>query len=187
MTQKFLLSALLFFSVFIGFAQPIYTVKNGLASFFSAAPLENIEAKNTSIKGILNTSTKEVHLIIPIRQYKFEKALMEEHFNENYLESEKFPNATYDGVINESIDFTKDGVYEVTSTGKLNIHGVDQQRTEKGKLTIKGDEISLETEMKVKLADFKIEIPKLVFQNIAEVVDVKFSATLKPYKKPEKK
>ena len=183
MKKKFWFYLFTFLFSFASYAQPIFMAKNGFASFFSAATLENIEGKNNSAKGILNISNNEIHLIVPIRQFKFEKALMEEHFNENYLESEKFPNANYDGKINETIDFTKDGVYEVTSTGKLKMHGVEQERTEKGKLTILGKEIRLQCDMKIKVADFKIEIPKLVFQNIAEMVDVKLDIPFVPFKK----
>lgn len=183
MKKLIIFAALCSGSYALSFAQPVYMAKDGFISFFSAATLENIEGKNNSVRGILNTSNNEIHLIVPMRQFKFEKALMEEHFNENYVESDKFPNGSYDGKINEKIDFTKDGTYEVTSTGKLKIHGVEQERTEKGKLTVQGNSIRLECDMKVKVADFKIEIPKLVFQNIAEIVDVKMKLSFAPYKK----
>lgn len=187
MKRKIFISGVLLLLFSSGFGQSVFTVKSGLITFFSSAPLENIEASNNSPKGMIITASSEVHFIIPIRQFKFAKKLMEEHFNENYLESHKFPTASFDGKINEQIDFTKDGTYDITSTGKLNIHGVEKEITEKGKLIISGSELRLKSEMKVALADYKIEIPKLVNQNLAEVIDVKIDILFIPYKKEEKK
>lgn len=166
--------------------QTIFVTKGGKVSFFSSTPLEDIAAENNSTKGILNIAKHEVHLIVPVRQFKFPKSLMEEHFNENYMESEKFPTATYDGIINEKPDLTKDGSYEVTTTGKLTIHGVSKDVTEKGKLVVKGKSITLTAAMKVKVADFNIQIPQVVFQNIAEVIDVKMDIPFEEYVKPAK-
>lgn len=162
----------------------IYTAKTCNISFFSEAPLENIEAKNSAAKPIFNTNSNELALRVPIKGFMFDKTLMQEHFNENYMESEKYPYSSFKGKINETIDYTKDGTHKVTVTGKLDMHGVEKDRTIPGTLTIKGNEITLNTEYDVKLADHKIEIPKLVFQNISESVKVKMVAVLQPYKKP---
>jgi polyisoprenoid-binding protein YceI len=107
---------------------------------------------------------------------------MEEHFNEKYMESEKYPNSIFSGKINETIDYTKDGSYDVTVTGKLNIHGVEQLRTFKGKVMVKDQSIQLISDFKVKLADHNIDIPKLVVAKIAEVIDVHVDTTLIPKK-----
>ena len=165
------------------FAQPIYLSKTGEASFFSETPLENIDAHSKIVTSVLNTTSKEVVFKIKVRTFKFEKALMEEHFNEKYLESDKYSDATFIGKINETIDFTKDGVYQITATGKLNIHGIAKDRTEKGTLTIKNGQISISASFIVTLKDFKIEVPQLVMQNIAETIAVKVSADYMPYKK----
>jgi len=108
---------------------------------------------------------------------------MEEHFNENYMESEKFPNAEFKGKINEKVDYKKDGEYKVTVTGKLTIHGVVKERTIEGKITIKGDEITISTTFMVHIADHNIEIPSVVVKNIAEDVKVTVSSVLEPFKK----
>jgi hypothetical protein len=151
--------------------------------FFSEAPLENIEADNNVSTSILNTSSGDLVLQVPNISFKFEKPLMEEHFNENYMESDKYPKSTFKGKINEKIDFTKDGEYKVTVTGILNIHGVEKQRTIDGKIIVKNGEIKAVSEFVIHVADHKIEIPQLVMQNIAEHVKVSIDCTYEPYKK----
>lgn len=179
MRTLILLSCIIFSSIYAN-AQ-IYSTKNGIVSFFSEAPLENIEAVSNVLNSFMNTTTGEVVFIVPITSFKFEKDLMREHFNENYMESDKYPQAIYKGKINEKIDFSKDGTYEVTCTGKLTIHGVEKERTEKGTLTIKGEKVSLESSFSVLVKDFNIEIPKLVFENIAETILIKVSSSYTPY------
>lgn len=141
-------------------------------SFFSEAPLENIQALNKEGKSIINFSNKEVVAVVPIRGFHFEKSLMEEHFNENFMESDRFKTATLKAKFNEEIPFNKDGVYTITASGKLNIHGVEKDYTIPGELTIAGDKISVKSKFKVRVADHKIEIPQLVIKNIAEVVEI---------------
>lgn len=170
----------IFFAPAYLFAQPIFTAVSSDVYFFSAAPLENIEATNKDAKSLLNTGTKEVAVIIGIRQFKFEKPLMEEHFNENYMESDKYKTADFKGKINEQIDFTKDGEYDVTVTGNLTIHGVTQERTIPGKITINGNSIKVNSKFPVALKDHNIKIPKAVIKNIAESVDVTVNIIYEP-------
>lgn len=162
------------------YAQTLYTSTSSEISFFSEAPLENIQAVNKDAKSLINTSNNEIAVIIGIRSFKFEKALMEEHFNENYMESDKYKTAVFKGKINEAIDFSKDGTYNVSATGNLNIHGIDQERTLKGTITIKGNMTVLNSKFKVALKDHKIKIPKAVVSNIAEVVDVTVTINYEP-------
>ena len=161
----------------------IYMAKSCEVSFFSAAPLENIEAVNKNARPVLNTSTGDIQVKIPISNFKFAKPLMEEHFNENYMETEKYPNAIFKGKIQEKVDYAKDGEYKVTVKGNLEIHGVTKERTLEGTLTVKGNQIMIATKFPVHVADHKIEVPSLYVQNIAEDVDVKLNATLEPYQK----
>ena len=165
------------------YSQSIFVCHNGEVTFFSEALIENIDATSNSMNSILNTSNNEIVFVVPMTSFKFKKALMHDHFNEKYVESDKFPNGTYKGKINETIDFKKDGEYDITSSGTLTIHGVEKQRTEKGKLIIKNGEIKIQSEFNVAVKDHHIEIPKLVMQNIADTVKVNFSATYAPYKK----
>src|SRR5687768_6756891 len=142
------LSAILICSTL--FAQ-IYTTKTCQVSFFSEAPMENIEAHNKVSFPILNTANREIAIRVPITGFVFEKSLMQEHFNENYMESGKYPNAVFKGTINEAIDFKKSGTHKVTVTGKLDIHGVTQDRTLDGTITINGEEITFASNFNVKV------------------------------------
>ncbi len=164
------------------FAQ-IYVAKTCEVSFFSASPLENIEAIAKAPKTFLNTSTNDVQIQITNTAFMFEKPLMQEHFNENYMESEKYPNTIFKGKINEKVDFTKDGEHKVTVTGKMSMHGVDKDITINGVVKVKAGEITISSTFKVHVADYKIKVPSLYIQNIAEDVDVKLNAVMGPIKK----
>lgn len=163
--------------------QSIYNCRDGVASFYSETPIENIDATSNGMSVVLNVSTGDIVLIVPYTSFKFKKALMQEHFNEKYMESDKFPNATFKGKIAQPVNATKDTIMEVSASGLFNCHGVEKTRTEKATLTIKDGKISLSSNFKVALKDHNIEVPKVVIQNIAEIIDVKIAATLIPYKK----
>lgn len=157
--------------------------ETSVVTFFSKSPLEDIEATNKKAAVILDATTGDLQSVITIKMFKFKNALMEEHFNENYMESTKFPNAMFKGKVNEKIDLTTDAPQKVTATGKLTIHGVTKDVTLEGTITKKGDAIALETKFKVKVADYDIKVPSLYVKNIAEVVDVTLTSTIKPYVK----
>lgn len=153
-------------------AQDLYKATDGEISFFSEAPVENISAINKDVKALINAKNNEVAFIVTNVGFKFEKPLMEEHFNENYMESHKYKVSVFKGKIIDEVDFTKDGTYEVTAKGTLDIHGVTVEREIKGTLTISNGKINLTTEFDVALKDHKIKIPKVVVKNIAEVIKV---------------
>lgn len=160
----------------------IYHTASGKISFFSKTPVEDIDAKSNSTVVLLNTKNNEMVFKVQNTSFNFPNKLMEEHFNEKYMESEKYINSIFSGKINETIEYTKDGSYEVTVTGKLNIHGVEQIRTINGKVVVKDQTIQLISDFKVIVADHKIDIPKLVTAKIAEVIDVHVDTTLIPRK-----
>lgn len=162
-------------------AQLVSTL-TGAASFFSSTPVEDISAQSKKLLGVLNTKTNELAFSITNTTFDFPNKLMQEHFNEKYMESEKYPASTFKGKINESVDLTKDGEYNVTVTGKLNIHGVEQDRTIPGKIVVKDGKIKVTSDFIVKVADHKIAIPKLVIENIAEEIKVSIGAELLPKK-----
>ncbi len=153
-------------------AQDLYKSSHGKVTFFSEAPLENIQATNAAVTSVLKPATGEVAFSIPVRSFKFDKALMEEHFNENYLETEKFPQATFTGKLNQQVDLQSAAEQQVTVDGTLTIHGVARKRQFPVTLRVQQGKITGHSKFQVKLADHQIEIPRLVFQNIAEVVDV---------------
>jgi hypothetical protein len=162
-------------------AQKFWHTTNGKIDFFSKTPVEDIEAHSTACGAMLNTETGKIAFKVPIKSFHFPNKLMEEHFNENYMESEKYPEGTFSGSIEPLVDFSKPGVYPVTAKGKLKIHGVEVDREFKGTITVNADKsANLECEMTVPLADHKIERPQLVLVKIAEVIAVKTNFLLKP-------
>ena len=175
---RFLLVCLVLFFCHLGHAQK-FTVEKSNVTFFSKATVEDIRADNTKLASIFNTSTGEVAFSIPIKDFEFEKALMKEHFNEKYLETEKYPKATFQGKFSGySIDAA--GVQSVTAQGKLTIHGVTKEVTIEGTLENAVGKINAKSKFNVKLEEFKIKIPQLLWQNIAEQVEVSIDITYKP-------
>lgn len=168
----FLALAGLFLIQSISIAQKVYVSKTSEVSFFSKTPLKDIDADNKASVAILNIETKDIAIKIPVKSFIFPNKLMQEHFNENYLETEKFPFSTFRGKINETIDLNVDGKVKVSATGKMNIHGVDRDKTITGTATIKDKKITLDSIFEVVLVDFNIDIPKIVFEEIAEKVRV---------------
>lgn len=160
-------------------AAKLYVFESGSINFFSETPVENIAAETKSYAAALKPTTKQFAFSVQISGFQFEKKLMQEHFNENYMESEKYPKATFAGVIIEDVDILKDGVYELSAKGKLNIHGVEQERTIPVALTSKGGALSFNSTFQVKLVDHNIEVPSIVVTNIAEIIDVKVVGVLK--------
>ncbi len=158
--------------LYTGLKAQMFSTSAGNVSFYSKTPLEDIAAVNTQVLAVLNLK-REVAVVITNTGFEFPNKLMQEHFNEKYVESEKYPQSTFKGKINEEIDLTQDGAYKVTVTGKLNIHGVEQIRTIPGTLTVKGGNIRFQSNFKVKNVDHKIEIPTVVMAKIQEEIDVK--------------
>lgn len=164
-------------------SQNLFIAQNSEVQFFSETPLENIQASNKKISSLLNTSTGELAVKMNIKDFHFPNQLMEEHFNENYMETEMYPTATFKGKMQEAIDYTKDGTYAVTSQGTLTMHGVTKARLLKGTLVVKGNQLLLTCDFDVPLADHKIEVPTLVIAKIADVIAVKAKYSFVPYQK----
>ncbi|RYD81291.1 MAG: YceI family protein [Sphingobacteriales bacterium] len=152
----------------------IFVTRTGHIWFFSQAPLENIEAHNRQASSSLNITTGEMAFQVLIKGFEFEKALMQEHFNENYLESTKFPKATFKGKISDlkKVRFNKVGTYNIDVEGELTIHGVTKQITAPATIVVSKDGIQATSIFKVALKDYNVAIPSLVKDKIAEVVDV---------------
>lgn len=176
---------LFFVALALNTSAQIYKAKSGgtTVNFYSKSPLEDIEATNKSAIVVLNSKTGDLQCAVTIVNFKFKNALMEEHFNENYMESEKYPKATFKGKINEPVDYTKDGEVKVTVTGKMEIHGVTKDETYSGTIKKVGNELFLDCLFKVKVADYNIKVPSLYVKNIAEVIDVDYKCVLEPFEK----
>jgi polyisoprenoid-binding protein YceI len=155
-----------------------YFSKTGKISFYSEASLEKIEAHNTSASTVIDASTGTLEWGVLIQGFKFEKALMQDHFNENYMESSVYPKAKFKGKIDNlsAVNFKKDGQYPVNVSGQLEMHGVIKQVAVPATITIKGGAVSARSKFSVLLADYKIEIPKLVADKISEKVTIEVSA-----------
>lgn len=150
----------------------------GHTSFSSKTPLEDIDADNHKTQAVLNPATGEVAIRMNMKDFTFENKLMQEHFNENYMESGKYPVATFAGKITKTIDYSQNGENDVSATGKFTVHGVTQNRTIEGKLKIESGKIFITSTFQVALADHKIEIPQLVFVKVAQTIQVKAQYTL---------
>lgn len=161
----------------------LYVCENGKARFYSETPVENIEGTSNSVISAINIANNQVQYKIPMTSFVFKWALMQDHFNENYVESGKYPYATFKGKINESIDWTKDGSYDISATGVLNIHGIDKTITEKGTLIISKGVVTIKNSFSVMLSDYNVEIPNLVKDKIRERQDITVDCIYKPYVK----
>ena len=158
------------------FGQEYYT-KNGRISFYSKAPVENISADNNQVISVLNMQTAVLQFSVLNNAFHFPKAMMEQHFNSDYMESDKFPSSTFKGMITDisNVDIAKDGTYNVNVTGSLNIHGASKNITTPGTITIKDGKISGASTFKILLKDYNIKIPAIVKNNISENIEITVS------------
>lgn len=179
MRKSILTAAVAFFIIATSFTGK-YMTKNGKVSFYSDAPMEKIEAKNSQVNAAIDTESGSVLYKVLIKSFIFEKALMQEHFNENYMESDKFPTAMFKGTITnlKEINFEKDGKYTAKVSGDMTIHGVTKKITSDGSITVKGKTIHVQSKFKVKLADYNISIPGAVTGKIAEQVEITVDSEL---------
>lgn len=162
-----------------------YITRNGRITFFSKAPVENIEANNNEVTSILDTRKGEFAFSALIKSFKFSKALMEEHFNENYLESNTFPKANFKGTITDlsKVHFSSDGTYPVTVKGDLTIHGVTKNIEVPGTITVSQGKISASSKFSVKVKDYNIKIPNTVVNNISEMINITVDCKYEPFKR----
>ncbi|MFY9241404.1 MAG: YceI family protein [Polaribacter sp.] len=171
-----------FLFVTISNSQERYLTRNGAINFFSKAPMEDITADNNQVLSIIDATKSQMAISILMKSFLFEKALMQEHFNENYVESDKFPKATFKGTI---LNF--DDVNETTSKkqvkGILTIHGVSKEITIEANMKRTVDTILVDGDFLVNLEDFEIEIPSVVAKNIAKNIKVTFNFNHTPFKK----
>ena len=156
----------------MSFGQTLYRTSVGEVSFFSKTPALDIEALNKKAGAILNAGTRDLAIQMKITDFQFPNKLMQEHFNENYMESERFPTAKFAGKIAEEIDLSKPGTYLVTAAGNMTIHGVTKPVTVKGSIVATANEMRVTFAFTVLTEDYKIEVPTLVFNKIAEVIEV---------------
>ena len=162
-----------------------YITKNGMVKFYSESPMETIEAINKQVNAAFDTETGDMVFKVLIKGFEFEKALMQEHFNENYMHSDDFPNSTFIGKVSNlnDLDFTTDAKYEVTVEGDLTIKGVTNKVSAKGTFTLEDGKILADAVFPVTLSDYEVKIPGAVVDNIAETVEVTVALSLDKYQK----
>lgn len=161
----------------LSFAQKLIT-KEGVIEIFSKTQLFTIEAKNSSVASILNLENGEVVASTLVRSFKFKEALVEEHFNENYMESHLYPKAMFSGRIEDfsKVDLSKPGTYSIIISGKLTIHGQTNELVTPGEITVKDNMITGKTSFKVSLQAYKIKIEESYKDRIKD--DVQLDVTL---------
>lgn len=178
--KKILVLAAFAFAAINTFAQVKYLTRTGHVSFFSDAALEDIEAHNHQTTALLDASTGKLAYKVPIKSFEFQKALMQEHFNENYLHSDKFPEATFDGTIEDisKVDFNKSGTYKVTVKGKLTIHGVTKDVSVPGEVIVDaaGKKVTTKANFNIALADYGIKNDKV--QKIADNIEIRVNTEM---------
>lgn len=163
-----------------------YFTRDGKVKFdaTSASSPEKIEGLSKTGTCVLDAKSGKMQWAVLIKGFQFEKVLMEEHFNENYLESDKYPKATFLGQITNlnEINFTKDGTYNAVVSGKMTVHGVTKDLNTNGALTVSNGTIKLNAGFSLLLSDYQISIPSLVNDKVAKEAKVLIDATLTPMK-----
>lgn len=178
-TMKYVLGMLIALSAFAFTTdQKIYQTKSGKVSFFSATLIENIAAVNNQVDSKLSNNGQMIFQLA-IRGFRFENATMQEHFNENYMESDKFPKAVFKGKITNiaEVNFDKDGTYKTAVAGELEIHGVKQNVTATGTIDVKAGKVAAKSSFKIKLADYGIKgtlIGDKIAKELTITVDCKY-------------
>ena len=175
-TMKNIITAFVLFIITLSANAQILMTKNATISFHSHTFLENVDAVNNNVMAVIDGAKKNIAFSLLMKQFDFPKKLMQTHFNENYVESDKFPKATFSGAYAENADLAKDGSYTLTVNGKLTIHGVTKQVQIPATLTVKAGAISGETTFKLNPADYNIEIPFIVRDKIEKENTVKVKA-----------
>ena len=184
MLKKTVIVAGLIAAVLSAQAQDKYFTKTGSIQFYSKAPLEDIEAKNKTVAAILDTKTGALQFSVLMKGFEFPKALMQEHFNENYIESDKYPKAEFKGSVtnNSAINYAADGSYTAQVKGSLTIRGITKDIKTTGTLKVDGGKIDANSVFNVLVSDYKIKIPSLVKDKISNTIKVTVDCRLEPLK-----
>ena len=161
-------------------AQAKYMTKTGVISFFSASIMEDIEARNNKVAAVLDLSTGQLAFAVPVREFQFKRTLMQEHFNENYMESEKYPKATFTGQVVNAAQVLKlppTASQNVEVEGQMTLHGVSHKVAVSGTLQQRDGQLIVFAYFNIAPADYAIDIPLLVREHIAKSVSVRVSLT----------
>ena len=165
-------------------AQDKFFTKSGNIQFASKGAIETIEATHRSVTCVLDSKTGDIQFAVLMKGFEFRKALMQEHFNENYVESDKYPKAEFRGQIanNSEVNYAKDGTYTVHIKGKLTLHGQTKDVEADGKITVKDGKLQASSKFKILMSEYGIDIPGTVTQNMSDTINITVSCTLEPLK-----
>ncbi len=171
---------LLFVCVSLTANAQLFSTRNGFIGFYSETPFENIVAENNQVYAIMDVSKKTIAFSMLMKSFVFQKELMQVHFNEDYIESDKFPKANFTGSFTETIDPSKNGNFIVHVSGTMTMHGIAKPFTATASLVINNNTIDGTSNFTINPADFNIKIPSLVRKKIAQLIDVKIKVSLHP-------
>ena len=159
-------------------AQSRYKVSEPEVTFFAGTPLEDIDANSDKLAGVIDAEKKTFAFRIAMNTFQFKRELMQEHYNENYLETDKYPNADFKGSIKGDFDLSSDGVYQVQADGMFTIHDVEKAYDVPATITVRDGKISILAKFPIQLEDHNIDRPKIVLMKIAEKADVTVTGSL---------
>jgi hypothetical protein len=182
MPRRFLITIIFLLLLSSSFKDPVnvFNISRGNISFSSDAPLELIKAESNELKGLISTENKQFAFSVKVRSFKgFNSGFQKDHFNENYRETDRYPDATFSGKIIEDVDFTKNNTLTVRAKGILTVHGVPKERIIKSDMTIKNGAVFIKSNFTVLLADHNIPIPKVVHEKLSSEIKVEVNSELK--------
>lgn len=165
-------------------AQSRFFTKTGVIRFFSKAPLEDIEAVNKTVTAVLDAGSGALQFSVQMKSFAFAKALMQQHFNENYVESDQYPRATFKGSLKDksAVQYTKYGTYPVTVVGSLTLHGITRQLQVPGTLQVAGEKLLGQSTFTLQLSDYNISIPALVKDKVSNTITISVQLDMQPLK-----
>lgn len=168
---KVSLIAIFLLGIFFPASAQRYVAENGFITFFSQAPVENIEADNNNVTSLFSADNGTIAFSVPIKEFQFEKKLMQEHFNDKYMESDRFPRATFAGKVT-GYTLSSPGLQSVRAKGKLTIHGIVKEVDIPGTLEVKNNNLIIKTKFKVLNKDYGIVIPQILWKNVSEEIEI---------------
>lgn len=160
----------------------VYITRTGVINFFSKTPMEDIKAENNQVYAAIDLSRKTMAFSMLMKSFLFRKELMQEHFNENYVESDRYPKSTFKGTFTGDVDPQKPGVYNVEAQGVITLHGVEKSINAPATIEITGDGLTGTARFNLLPQDFNITIPGIVRDKIAKQIDVQVKIDCKPVK-----
>ncbi len=177
--KKLIILSTLMITGLLSYSQ-VYLTRNGFIGFYSRTPLEDIKGENNQVYAIVDVGKMNLAFTSLLKGFIFPKELMQEHFNENYVESDKYPKASFSGTFTGNLDVSKDGQYPVMVKGMLSLHNTTKEIEVPATLEVKGGTLSGQSQFEIRPEDFRIDIPSVVKDKIAKEITVTIKVDCKP-------